>query len=350
MLDGYDEQVQNNLDNIAKFIDVLGYMPNANTLVDRSQPPFFTRGVYDFYLHKKDIKILERYIDAILKEYRFWSINRKNRIGLSSYGDCGSETEILYNYEGLHERVGEFAKTQEEKIIIGKDIMAVAESGLDFNLRFRTPESKIAAHEFSHLDLDCILYDVEKKIAIMLKLLGRDEDSVIYEGYAEKRKELINKYYYDTEKGIYLDYNMKTGKFSKLLSAVSFYPYTFGVSTEQSSALKVLKQLELPYGLSAAVNRGKDIYFQWDYPCMWPAATCLTYMGLKNIGLTNEAKRLAEKYKTVVFDIFEKTGRIWEKYDALNGQVAVTSEYATMEMMGWSAGVYRFFVEELEFN
>lgn len=155
---------------------------------------------------------------------------------------------------------------------------------------------------------------------------------------------------YDTEKGIYLDYNMKTGKFSKLLSAVSFYPYTFGVSTEQSSALKVLKQLELPYGLSAAINRGKDTYFQWDYPCMWPAATCLTYMGLKNIGLTKEAKRLAEKYKTVVFDIFEKTGRIWEKYDALNGQVAVTSEYATMEMMGWSAGVYRFFVEELEFN
>lgn len=347
MFDGYDEQVQNNLDNIAKFINILGYMPNANSLADRSQPPLFTRGVYDFYMHKKDIKILERYIDVILKEYRFWNTNRKNKIGLSSYGNSGSEADILYNYEGLHERVEEYAKTPEEKIIIGKDIMAIAESGLDFNLRFRTPESKIAAHEFSHLDLDCILYDVEKKISIMLRLLERNAESEEYEEYAIKRRELINKYYFDKEKGIYLDYNMKTGKFSEVLTAISFYPYTFGISNDQNSALRVLKQLELSYGLSVAVNRGSDIYFQWDYPCMWPAATCLTYMGLKDIGLIADAKRIAQKYNTVVSNIFEKTGRIWEKYDASNGQIAVTSEYATMEMMGWTAGVYRFFAKEL---
>ena len=45
---------------------------------------------------------------------------------------------------------------------------------------------------------------------------------------------------------------------------------------------------------------------------------------------------------------FEKTGVIWEKYDGRDGSVAVTSEYQTPEMLGWSAGVYRYFVKDMK--
>ena len=45
---------------------------------------------------------------------------------------------------------------------------------------------------------------------------------------------------------------------------------------------------------------------------------------------------------------FEKTGVIWEKYDGRDGSIAVTNEYETPEMLGWSAGVYRFFVEDMK--
>lgn len=85
--------------------------------------------------------------------------------------------------------------------------------------------------------------------------------------------------------------------------------------------------------------------FSTRYPCMWPAATCLAYMGLKNIGLNEEATRIAGKYVAVVRKVFDETGRLWEKYDALTGKIAETSEYAIMPMMGWSAAVYRYFVE-----
>lgn len=78
---------------------------------------------------------------------------------------------------------------------------------------------------------------------------------------------------------------------------------------------------------------------------MWPAATCLAYMGLKNLGLNAEAARIAGKYVSVAGKIFEETGRLWEKYDALTGKIAVTSEYDTMPMMGWTAAVYRYFAE-----
>ena len=56
------------------------------------------------------------------------------------------------------------------------------------------------------------------------------------------------------------------------------------------------------------------------------------------------------KYIDVVRKMFDETGRLWEKYDALTGEIAVTSEYVTMPMMGWTAAVYRYFVEMEENN
>ena len=159
ILDGYTEQARNNIDNISKFINALGFMPNANYILDRSQPPFFTRMVHDYYERTGDKSVIEDYIGTILKEYDFWQTKRKNAIGLNSYGAHGSDAEIMQNYNWHHGRVFENGETDEEKMPIGRDIMAIAESGLDFNMRFKTAESRIAAHEFSHLDLDCILYD-----------------------------------------------------------------------------------------------------------------------------------------------------------------------------------------------
>lgn len=349
MLDGYSEQARNNIDNISKFINTLGYMPNANYILDRSQPPFFTRMVYDFYKKSGNKSIIEDYIETILKEYDFWQTHRKNAIGLNSYRNNDNEADIMRNYEWHHGRVLENGETKEEKLVIGGDIMAIAESGLDFNMRFKTPKSRIAAHEFSHLDLDCILYDMEIKTVEMLRMLGRDSEAERFEKNAAERKDLMNKYYL-TKDGIYLDYNMKTGGHSEILSAASLYPYAFGVSSNKDGALKVLKRLEIEYGLSACEKRDDDLFFQWDYPCMWPPATFFAYVGLKNVGLDEDASRIVGKYVSVVKKIFDETGRLWEKYDASTGKIAVTSEYETMPMIGWTAAVYRYFVENEEYK
>ena len=45
---------------------------------------------------------------------------------------------------------------------------------------------------------------------------------------------------------------------------------------------------------------------------------------------------------------FKKCGRLWEKYDAVRGGMGVSTEYETPEMMGWTAGVYVYFDEELK--
>jgi len=127
-------------------------------------------------------------LKIISEQYDFWQTKRKNSLGLSSYGTHGSDAEIMLNYKWHHCRVFENGATDEEKMQIGRDIMAIAESGLDFNMRFKTSESRIAAHEFSHLDLDCILYDAEIKTAEMLRLLNRESEAETFEKNAENRK------------------------------------------------------------------------------------------------------------------------------------------------------------------
>ena len=87
MRSGLDGQAENNLDNIKFFIDNLGYMPNANHLLDRSQPPLFTRGVYDLYKFRGDEGVIRKYIDAVLRELSFFRADRTVFEGLAAYGN-----------------------------------------------------------------------------------------------------------------------------------------------------------------------------------------------------------------------------------------------------------------------
>ena len=346
MIDGFDQQVENNLDNMAYFIDTLGYMPNANNILDRSQPPLFCSAVYDYYMHKGDEGIIRKYMPYIVKEYDFWQTYRKTKYGLHNFFTNGTEEWKMTNYRGLHERVFEDRETKEEQLALAEDIMAIAESGLDFNMRFRTKRSKIDASAFIHLDLNCFLYEMETKAAKMLEIIGESPEP--FKTNAEERKALMNKYLYDEKQGIYLDSNMVDGGFSEIISAVSVYPYTYGISKDKEGMKKVLGLLEYEYGVTPTPYRGEDIYYQWDYPCAWPAATCLIYKALKELGMMDDAKRIAKKYVGTIDEDFAKTGRLWEKYDAVRGGIGVSTEYDTPEMMGWTAGVYVYFCEELK--
>lgn len=349
MQDGKVEQAENNLDVMTYFIYNLGYMPNANHLINRSQPPLFTRGVWDLYQCKKDTAILGKYISAILKEYKFFKYSRNTELGLHQYGTHSTESTLLEEYFALSERVEEYRDDAESQIELGRELLSIAESGWDFNPRFDTKERRFATLDFVHLDLNCLLYDVERTIAKMLHELGNIEESLIYDRFADERKAKMEQYMLDKESGIYYDYNFKTGELSSVVSCASMYPFAVGLSDDKEAAKKVLKKLELEHGIAACEYRGENVkYLQWDYPSMWPSNVYFTYIGLKRIGLKEDAERIARKYLDTVDKCFEQTGSLWEKYDAKQGIVSVTDEYETPEMMGWTAGVYRFLEEDMK--
>ena len=61
---------------------------------------------------------------------------------------------------------------------------------------------------------------------------------------------------------------------------------------------------------------------------------------LLRYGYRADAARIAKKYIVLVETVAEKTGQLWEKYNAETGDTGVSAEYQTPPMMGWTAGIY----------
>ena len=341
------EMVKNNLNIMKHFALKYGFVPNADHLLKGSQPPLFTRGVYDLFIATKDINVIKDYIYACHKEMQFWENDRQTKIGLNQH-KCGfTDEDCSINASYFVERVSGLNKieSQIDPIVMTKDFYAIAESGWDMNLRYASKGNRFAIHKFVCLDLNCILYDAEKKLSEMFGIINDVELINYYKTKSETRLQLINKYFL-TKDGIYLDYNFVDDEHSNHISAASFYPYTFGISKDTEGAKKVFNLLKQEYGLTSSIEQKGEKLMQWDFPNIWPPLVYFGYLAYKNLGLEEEATFIAASYKNIVDYNFKKTNKLWEKYNALNSEVSNSFEYETPTMLGWTAGIYEYILKE----
>jgi alpha,alpha-trehalase len=238
-------------------------------------------------------------------------------------------------------RVGLSNQTEHEKLGLVSDLLALCESGWDFTPRCESSSGPFSAHEYAFLDLNCLLYDAQVKASEMLSVIGDKEKAEKYSDRANKCKTLILELMRDKQTGVFYDYNFKEEKLSPVLSAVSFMPFAMGISSDRSAIIKTLEKLEFEHGISACEYRKDKVQLQWDYPMMWPSNVYFAVEGLNALGLTADAKRVADKYTEVLERVYAETGKLWEKYNSVTGLVATTPEYETPAMMGWTAGVYK---------
>lgn len=324
---------KNNVDNIAHLINRWGYMPNGShfDFLGRSQPPFFGAMVKDVYDKIKDKNWLKNVYSAIEKEYKFWTEKRSTPSGLNRYYGDYTEKECANFYIGVKNRI----KTEErDPSLAGLDYFAEAESGWDFTARFNG-----RCTDFNPVDLNCILYMTENSAAFICLELGLSS-AKIWQDRAEKRKKLVNSLCFNKEKGVYLDYNYKTKTHSEIISCASFFPYFCGVAEKENigGLKKTLSALEMQYALTAAEKTQNN--YQWGYPNAWAPLHYVCVYALDKYGLKEDAERIAKKYVSLVDKNYEKTGGLWEKYNAETGGIDAVSEYGTPQMMGWTAGTY----------
>jgi alpha,alpha-trehalase len=162
---------------------------------------------------------------------------------------------------------------------------------------------------------------------------------------AKKRKDLLNKYCWNEERGAFMDYDFVDKKQSEILSAASLHPlYVQLANKEQAdSTVKAMeKYLETDYGILTCEN-SKHIHssvYQWDYPLGWPPLQIIVFQALENYSYINEVCRIAEKYISLTTKCFEETGDLWEKYNLVEGSCDVSAEYEMPAMMGWTAGTF----------
>jgi len=322
-----------NCNNMAYLIEKYGHVPNGNRtyLVTNSQPPYFGLMVYDVYEITKDKKWLNDMYKAIVKEYDFWKIKRNSKTGLNKYGNDNKieATLSMVDYALTRVKIDLNIGSRE---YIGNNMYAEAESGWDFTPRFSS-----RGNEYNPIDLNSLLYRYEILLDTIEKELDIKSNTNWLE-LANNRKELVNKLLFDKERNIYNDYDFINNKLSKVISAASFWPYYCGLADNNIDPLKnALKALEKEYGLSAC-----DSYpdYQWGYDKLWAPLNFVAIMSLEKYGLHDDAIRLAKKYLDLVANSFEKTGGLWEKYEASTGKVVEGIEYETPQMLGWTAGTY----------
>ena len=136
LADGLFEQVKNNLENMAYLIEKLGFMPNSNRLIYHSQPPLFTRGVYDLYLYTQNKEVAIPFLNAMKKEHEFFMQKRNTPIGLNRYGCSLTDEELKNFYEYFSKRTNMQFFEATEQIAFTRRLFGICESGWDTTSRF----------------------------------------------------------------------------------------------------------------------------------------------------------------------------------------------------------------------
>ena len=338
---GLTEQAINNCENMSYIINKYGFFPNATRtcFLKRSQPPYFAFTVKDIYEVTKDNEWLKEKYEVIKKEYNWWMTNRITEMGLNRYGDSGETIEACKE-NGLWalNRMNMKETFKGDIVAFGRDHFAVCESGWDCSPRFND-----RCMYACPIDLNCNLYFYERYL-YELQQNFNIIDGIDWQEKAQKRKQLINKYLWNEEKQIYLDYDFVKEEQFECLSAAAFHPYFVDLADEGKiqGLYNCYTLFVKKYGV-ASTDRYYGKY-QWSYPNGWAPNQFIAYKAFKNYGMNEYAEEVSKKYIELLEKVYEQTGTTFEKYNVIDGSDKTYDEGKVHHaMMGWTAGVYMYF-------
>ena len=356
-------------DNFLYEIRNYGKILNANRTyyLTRSQPPFLTQMLLGVYQRNHDRQWLAAAIPAVESYYHFWASepHLTPSTGLSRYYDFGEgpapeslsaerDAQGLTHYDRVKDyyrthqvpdyEVGEFfdAKRNVLTDLFYKGDRSMRESGFDPSNRFG-PFSVDVIH-YDPVCLNSLLYLMETQTAEILTIVGKSADAATWQRRATERAAAINRLMWDSQDGLYYDYNFAHAENRRYPFLTTFYPLWAGfASKEQAAAVeKNLPKFERPGGL---VDSNFESGNQWDAPFGWAPLEMIAVQGLRRYGYTVEADRIAGEFTSMIEQEYRRTGHIAEKYDVVRRSVEISRElhygYRTDEIgFGWTNAVY----------
>lgn len=318
--DGYSVLARGMVDNLCFLFDKFGLVParNSTTSKGRTQPPYLTRMAWEIYEHGGADEVwLAKVMDVAQKEYeQVWFGKRRYipELGLNRYNP---------------ERAPKF--------------LTVYESGWDRSTRFADSPQSIVP-----VDLNAQLFVYERDICDWLSKHAPERQRM-WQERTERRKVLITQYFWDEQTGFFYDYDFRTEKRRTLKTLAGFYPLWAGVATPEQAkrCVEQLQYFEYGYGLTSTEVvpwRGK----QWDYPNGWAPLQYIVIAGLRRYGYNEEAVRLTNKWLELNRTILKDTGKLWEKYDVVKGEIGLPGRYPTQSGFSWTCSVFSRLLADLE--
>ena len=354
---GHVDLIESMVDNFKFMIDEIGHIPNGNRsyFLSRSQPPFYSLMV-KLLVEIKGQSIIPKYLPSLVKEYNFWMkglneidldfepINRVIRTEESQilnryYDDKNTPREEMFgdDWELIH-----FDNQIENQLFL--ELRAACESGWDFSSRWlRDAQDLSTMHttEILPIDLNCLLWHLEKLISECYGKVEEGELSLNYGIIAHNRKKAIQSLFWNNENGFFYDYNWKEKKHTFRKSLAALFPLFFKLSTEEqaaSCAAIVEKDFLKPGGVVTTLETTGQ---QWDAPNGWAPLQWITVQGLLLNGFKPLAQEVAYRWTELNKKVYSRTGKMLEKYNvedlSLEGG---GGEYPVQDGFGWTNGVY----------
>ena len=362
------ETVADMAENFASIVDRFGFVPTGNRTyyTSRSQPPLFYR-ILRALERERGWSAVEPYVPRLEREYEFWMAEsdrlrtegadeRPEKDGkandahrrvvrtaegaiLNRYWDdrAAPRPEAYRHDRELAESVSGDGET------LYRNVRAACESGWDFSSRWlRTPDdlSTIRTTELLPVDLNALLYGMESALAEWLDAAGAPERARTYEAAADARREAVERLCWHPDEEFYADYCWTEEAVSERLTLAGVVPLFTGLATEAraASVAERLRELFLvDGGLQTTLHESGE---QWDRPNGWAPLHWMAVVGLRRYGHRDLAEEVTERWLHVNRSLFDRTGRMAEKYDVCDlDHARGHGEYALQYGFGWTNAV-----------
>ncbi|WP_250207522.1 trehalase family glycosidase [Alteromonas oceanisediminis] len=363
--------VQSMMENFIELQQHIGLIPNGNRYyyATRTQPPILSLLLQLIIDTSDDVKVSQndaffmRSLKAIETEYRLWMDGADQ---LCSHGDSHRRVINVQGFtlnrywddadgprpESYREDIALAAKVPDgEKAAFYRHLRAACESGWDFSsrwLRDPTDFSSIHTTDVIPVDLNALLYLVERHLAGFHQRLGHCREYRRYTALADDRQVAINTLMWCEQHQLYFDFDTSQEIRSSTWSLAATVPLFAGLCSHQQ-ARQIEQNLRTHFltsgGLITTLN---DTEQQWDSPNGWAPLHYFAAQGLARYGLTATATHIKTAWLSTVNTQFDRHQKVFEKYNVVTpSALASGGEYDVQEGFGWTNGVTLQFAHDL---
>ncbi|MBC7884896.1 MAG: alpha,alpha-trehalase TreF [Saprospiraceae bacterium] len=363
---GKTDLIVSMIDNFVYLIEKIGFIPNGNRtyFLSRSQPPFFVMMI-ELLAEIKGDSTFATYLPSLQKEYDFWmdgardnetkSFANKHVLHISHlmHQSDSSPRGFLNRYwDELDSPRSEMYRDDAHLADVSdrdpgelfRDLRSACESGWDFSSRWCKEPLKLSSIHTSDIipvDLNCLLYQLETTLSKSYKIYGDLIKSESFTKLAQIRKESIQTFFWDKEKGYYFDYGTGTLSGTSSVSAAGMFPLFFGVADEEQAVRCfgfIEKHLLVQGGIQTTnVHSGQ----QWDAPNGWAPLQWIAFKAALQYKNENLAMDIASRWINLNESVFKRTCKLMEKYNVVKIDLeSGGGEYPVQDGFGWTNGVY----------
>jgi alpha,alpha-trehalase len=362
---GETGMIENMVNNFAYLISRYGHIPNGNRTyyLSRSQPPFFSLMV-ELLAKKEGDSIYAQYLGTLQSEYDYWM----DKTGVTRHVvrlPGGDKLNRYYDQETRprqesfaedsalgKENKGKNAYSNKKNAVLYRNLRSGAETGWDFSSRWFADGKNISTIRVTDLipvDLNSLLFHLELTLAKAYRASGNLLMERVYQQLADKRKNAINKYLYNSADGWYYDYSISKKARDHEKTIAGFTPFFFEIAPKeysQRAATTIKRQFLKPGGILTTLRNSGQ---QWDAPNGWAPLQWMTIKGLENYGYNSLAKETATRWIHLNIKVYQATGKLMEKYNVADTTLkAGGGEYPTQDGFGWTNGVLISLIDQYQ--